>query len=191
MRALRVTPVGRSDGARLCSDPHRSERRWRFLPPEAELAARFAAAPKGLPLSGVPFFVKDLFDVAGEPTRAGATFLTEVRPAPARDSAIVGALRAAGAVLVGQDPPARIRLRADRRKPALRRLRASALPRAHHWRLEQRIGGDGRGRRRAARHRNRHGRLRPGAGGFLRIIWFPDDAGSSVDRRCLSSGAEL
>jgi aspartyl-tRNA(Asn)/glutamyl-tRNA(Gln) amidotransferase subunit A len=52
------------------------------------------------PLAGVPFAVKDLFDVQGLPTTAGATF--RMCEAPARDDAnAVARLRAAGGVLVG------------------------------------------------------------------------------------------
>ena len=72
------------------------------LEPEDALAEKFAAAPRGTPLSGVPFFAKDLFDVAGLPTFAGSTFLPEVRPTPTRDSNLVSAVRAAGAVLAGK-----------------------------------------------------------------------------------------
>lgn len=72
------------------------------LAPEPGLAAQFAAAPRTGPLGGVPYFLKDLFDVVGQPTLAGSTFLPEVRPAPARDSAIVRTLHAAGAVLAGK-----------------------------------------------------------------------------------------
>jgi amidase/aspartyl-tRNA(Asn)/glutamyl-tRNA(Gln) amidotransferase subunit A len=70
------------------------------LPSAAELTERFAAARPGAPLAGVPYFLKDLFDVAGEPTRAGSTFLPEVRPAA--ESSLVKALGAAGAVLAGK-----------------------------------------------------------------------------------------
>jgi aspartyl-tRNA(Asn)/glutamyl-tRNA(Gln) amidotransferase subunit A len=71
-------------------------------PAEAEMARRFAAAPPDLPLSGVPFYVKDLFDVAGEPTRAGSIFIAGQRPLPQRNAALVDALLAAGAVLAGK-----------------------------------------------------------------------------------------
>lgn len=54
------------------------------------------------PLAGVPFAVKDLFDVAGWPTRAGSRFLQEERPVPSKDSALVAALRGAGAVPAGK-----------------------------------------------------------------------------------------
>jgi len=75
------------------------------LPDEATLTARFAACPRSSPptlLGGVPYFLKDLFDAAGEPTAAGSNFLPEIRPAPARDGAMVRALSAAGAVLGGK-----------------------------------------------------------------------------------------
>ncbi len=68
---------------------------------QGELAAAFAVASPG-PLRGVPYMVKDLFDVAGMPTLAGSSFLPEVRPVPAQDSRIVRDLAAAGAVLVGK-----------------------------------------------------------------------------------------
>jgi len=72
------------------------------LPDEAALTARFAASDRGAPFGAVPYFAKDLFDVAGEPTRAGSTFLPEVRPIPTRDSALVARLRTLGAVLAGK-----------------------------------------------------------------------------------------
>ena len=52
------------------------------------------------PLSGVPISVKDLFDVQGDVTRAGARVLPE-QPASA-DAAAIARLRAAGAVFVGR-----------------------------------------------------------------------------------------
>ncbi len=56
-------------------------------------------APLG-PLAGVPFAVKNLFDVAGLPTRAGSKINRELPPAE-RDSPLIARLEAAGAVLVG------------------------------------------------------------------------------------------
>jgi amidase/aspartyl-tRNA(Asn)/glutamyl-tRNA(Gln) amidotransferase subunit A len=64
----------------------------------AEIAA---ATSKGSPLIA-PYFLKDLFDLAGLPTRAGSVFLAETRPIPTRDSAIVEVLRAAGAICAGK-----------------------------------------------------------------------------------------
>ena len=52
------------------------------------------------PLAGVPFAVKNLFDVAGAVTLAGSKIHAD-RPPAARDATAVARLRAAGAVLVG------------------------------------------------------------------------------------------
>ena len=60
---------------------------------------RASGAPLG-PLAGVPFAVKNLFDVAGLPTRAGSKINRERQPAE-RDSPLIARLEAAGAVLVG------------------------------------------------------------------------------------------
>lgn len=59
--------------------------------------ARGAALP---PLAGVPFAVKNLFDVAGLPTLAGSR-LHERRAPATVDAVLVSRLEAAGAVLVG------------------------------------------------------------------------------------------
>jgi len=53
------------------------------------------------PLAGIPVSVKDLFDVAGSPTRAGSVVLSAAPPAVA-DAPVVARLRAAGAVIVGR-----------------------------------------------------------------------------------------
>ncbi|HEY1942912.1 MAG TPA: amidase family protein, partial [Roseiarcus sp.] len=52
------------------------------------------------PLAGVPFAVKNLFDVAGLPTRAGSKINRERAPAT-RDASLVRRLESAGAILVG------------------------------------------------------------------------------------------
>lgn len=72
------------------------------LAEESDLAGHFAAAKSDAPLARVPYFAKDLFDVAGVPTFAGSTFLPELRPLPATDSTLVRAAGAAGAVLAGK-----------------------------------------------------------------------------------------
>ena len=54
------------------------------------------------PLDGVIVSIKDLFDVAGEPTRAGSKILAEEAKPAAADAAIVRRLRAAGAVIVAK-----------------------------------------------------------------------------------------
>src|SRR5215471_12403453 len=62
-------------------------------------AARLAGHPLGA-LAGVPFAVKNLFDVAGLPTLAGSKINCERAPAP-RDATLIARLEANGAVLVG------------------------------------------------------------------------------------------
>ncbi len=52
------------------------------------------------PLCGVPFAVKNLFDVAGLPTLAGSKINRDAPPAQ-RDAALIERLEAAGAILVG------------------------------------------------------------------------------------------
>lgn len=81
---------------RLSPAQHRAV--FSHLVSESALADAFARADASAPLGRVPFAIKDLFDLAGAPTLAGSTFLPEVRPAPATDSAFVRALRDAGAV---------------------------------------------------------------------------------------------
>ncbi|MGS1038817.1 amidase [Burkholderia glumae] len=53
------------------------------------------------PLAGIPVSVKDLFDIAGQVTRAGSRALADAPPAAA-DAPAVARLRRAGAVLVGR-----------------------------------------------------------------------------------------
>jgi len=60
---------------------------------------RHGVAPS--PLAGVPISLKDLFDVAGEPTRAASKVLADA-PAASRDAPAIARLRAAGAVFVGR-----------------------------------------------------------------------------------------
>src|SRR6202051_3797947 len=62
--------------------------------------AAIAAGKTPGPLAGVPFAVKNLFDVKGLPTRAGSK-ITRDLPAASRDATLVERLEAAGAVLVG------------------------------------------------------------------------------------------
>ena len=62
--------------------------------------AAIAAGKNAGPLAGVPFAVKNLFDVQGLPTRAGSKINRDLPPAP-RDATLIERLEAAGAVLVG------------------------------------------------------------------------------------------
>jgi aspartyl-tRNA(Asn)/glutamyl-tRNA(Gln) amidotransferase subunit A len=62
--------------------------------------AAIAAGKNAGPLAGVPFAVKNLFDVQGLPTRAGSKINRDRKPSP-RDATLVERMEAAGAVLVG------------------------------------------------------------------------------------------
>ena len=66
----------------------------------AERARATVARAVPGPLAGVPFAVKNLFDVAGLPTRAGSLINRERAPAAA-DQPLITRLEGAGAVLVG------------------------------------------------------------------------------------------
>jgi AtzE family amidohydrolase len=62
--------------------------------------AAIAAGKKPGPLAGVPFAVKNLFDVQGLSTRAGSKINRGLKPSP-RDATLIERMEAAGAVLVG------------------------------------------------------------------------------------------
>jgi aspartyl-tRNA(Asn)/glutamyl-tRNA(Gln) amidotransferase subunit A len=62
--------------------------------------AAIASGRRVGPLAGVPFAVKNLFDVRGLATRAGSKINRELAPA-SRDATLIERLEAAGAVLVG------------------------------------------------------------------------------------------
>jgi len=61
--------------------------------------ATVAAGRDPGPLAGVPYGVKDLFDVAGLPTTAGSALYADAAPA-AQDAVAIQRLQAAGAILV-------------------------------------------------------------------------------------------
>jgi aspartyl-tRNA(Asn)/glutamyl-tRNA(Gln) amidotransferase subunit A len=70
----------------------------------AEAQASDALRAHGIvpsPLAGIPVSVKDLFDVAGDITRAGSKALADTAPAKA-DAGAVRRLRQAGAIIVGR-----------------------------------------------------------------------------------------
>jgi aspartyl-tRNA(Asn)/glutamyl-tRNA(Gln) amidotransferase subunit A len=62
--------------------------------------AAIAAGQKAGPLAGVPFAVKNLFDVKGLATRAGSKINRDLAPSP-RDATLIERMEAQGAVLVG------------------------------------------------------------------------------------------
>lgn len=62
--------------------------------------AAIAAGQNVGPLAGVPFAVKNLFDVQGLATRAGSKINRDLKPSP-RDATLIERMEAAGAVLLG------------------------------------------------------------------------------------------
>jgi aspartyl-tRNA(Asn)/glutamyl-tRNA(Gln) amidotransferase subunit A len=88
----------KGEGARACLTIYRDAAR-------AAAVATDARAKSGIslgPLDGVLVSIKDLFDVAGEITRAGSKLLAEHGIPAAQDAAVVRRLRQAGAVIVAK-----------------------------------------------------------------------------------------
>jgi aspartyl-tRNA(Asn)/glutamyl-tRNA(Gln) amidotransferase subunit A len=88
----------KGEGARACLTVYAEAARAAADASDARTARGAALGP----LDGVIISIKDLFDVAGEPTRAGSKILAE-ETAPAKaDAVIVRRLRQAGAVIVAK-----------------------------------------------------------------------------------------
>ncbi len=65
-----------------------------------KIDAAIASGGKPGPLAGVPFAVKNLFDIAGLPTRAGSKINRQRMPA-SNDATLIERMEAAGAILIG------------------------------------------------------------------------------------------
>jgi aspartyl-tRNA(Asn)/glutamyl-tRNA(Gln) amidotransferase subunit A len=88
----------KGEGARACLTVYRDAARA-----AAEAADKRARLGVSLgPLDGAILTIKDLFDVAGEITRAGSKLLAEHGTPAAEDAPVVRRLRQAGAVIVGK-----------------------------------------------------------------------------------------
>jgi aspartyl-tRNA(Asn)/glutamyl-tRNA(Gln) amidotransferase subunit A len=88
----------KGEGARTCLTVYAAAAR-------AAADAADARAAHGIslgPLDGSIVSIKDLFDIAGEPTRAGSKVLAEEAKPAATDAAAVRRLRAGGAVIVAK-----------------------------------------------------------------------------------------
>ncbi len=72
----------------------------RALAEAAAVDAKRSAGEDPGPLAGVPFAVKNLFDVEGFPTVAGSK-IDRVKPPAAKDATLITRLKSAGAVLTG------------------------------------------------------------------------------------------
>ncbi len=98
-QAMTPAQAARELRVRLASLPEALQRAAvAWLRPEWELAVEMGAVGSRPALRGVPYALKDLFDLKGVPTRAGSTYLDKVRPLPANDSRIVRLLREQGAI---------------------------------------------------------------------------------------------
>jgi len=96
-QALAKIADPKGEGARACLTVYADTAR-------AAADAADARAKAGIslgPLDGAIVSIKDLFDVAGEPTRAGSKILADAPPAKA-DAPVVRRLRAAGSVIVAK-----------------------------------------------------------------------------------------
>jgi aspartyl-tRNA(Asn)/glutamyl-tRNA(Gln) amidotransferase subunit A len=87
----------RGEGRRTCLTVYTEAARAAADAADARARAGISLGP----LDGTIVSIKDLFDVAGEPTRAGSKILIDAPPAK-EDAAIVRRLRAAGAVIVAK-----------------------------------------------------------------------------------------
>jgi aspartyl-tRNA(Asn)/glutamyl-tRNA(Gln) amidotransferase subunit A len=88
----------KGEGARACLTVYAEAARA-----AADSADARAAHGSSLgPLDGVIVSIKDLFDVAGEPTRAGSKILAQEAAPAAADAPVVLRLRAAGAVIIAK-----------------------------------------------------------------------------------------
>jgi AtzE family amidohydrolase len=95
--AAALAQIAARDGTLNCFTTVLAEQ---ALADAAVVDAAIAAGQDPGPLAGVPFAVKDLFDVAGIPTLAGSKINAE-RPPASHDATLIVRLKQAGAILVG------------------------------------------------------------------------------------------
>jgi len=86
------------EGMRACLTVYSDAARAAADAADARLAQGISLGP----LDGAIVTIKDVFDVAGEPTRAGSKILAEEAAPAAADAAIVRRLRAGGAIIVAK-----------------------------------------------------------------------------------------
>ena len=88
----------KGEGARACLTVYQDAARAAADAADARARAGVSLGP----LDGAIVSIKDLFDVAGEPTRAGSKILAEEAKPATADAAVVRRLRADGAVIVAK-----------------------------------------------------------------------------------------
>ena len=99
-REVTVAALARIDERNGALNAFTDITRQRALAQAQAIDARRARGEALGPLAGVPFAVKNLFDIAGLPTRAGSKINRDRQPATA-DATLVQRLDNAGAILVG------------------------------------------------------------------------------------------
>ena len=158
----------------------------------AEAAAVDARRARGEalpPLAGLPYAVKNLFDIEGVTTLAGSKINRELPPASS-DAVLVQRLQACRRGAAGRAQHGRVRLRLHHREHALRADAQPARPDAHVGRL---LGRLGRGRRRRAGAADAglgHQRLDPRARVAVRRLGPEADLRAAVAARQLSLRAQ-
>src|SRR5579884_4102583 len=88
----------KGEGARACLTVYRETARAAALAADARVKSGISLGP----LDGAIVSIKDLFDVAGEITRAGSRILAEEGRPATQDAPVVRRLRAAGAVIIAK-----------------------------------------------------------------------------------------
>lgn len=101
IRAGRTRAIDEVERALAQAEGPRCRQVFLALDPQAAREAACYPATAGLPLGGLPVSVKDLFDVAGQPTAAGSAVLRDAPPART-DARAVARLRSAGAAVIGR-----------------------------------------------------------------------------------------
>ena len=114
------------------------------------------------PFRGVPFLVKDaVCHTAGDPFHCGMRALKDADWTEPDDTWLAARFRAAGFVFVGKTNTPELATSCTTEPLAYGATHNPWDLDAQHRRLERRFGGGGRGRARAGRARQRHGRLDP------------------------------
>jgi amidase len=101
IRRKDITAVEAIDDAIARAESMQPKLNFLVTPLFEQARARAKAGGLSGPFAGVPYLLKDMYDIAGVPTRWGARF-TEVAPIPTGSCAQVKAFEAAGLVLIGK-----------------------------------------------------------------------------------------
>ena len=171
------------EGARACLTVYADAARAAADAADARARAGISLGP----LDGAIVSLKDLFDVAGEVTRAGSKVLAEEGKPAAADAPVVQRLRAAGAVIVAKTNMTEFAFSGVGINPHYGTPGQCRRPRARAGRLD--LGRRGRGGRPHVRDRDRqrYRRLDPHPGGAERHRRLQAEQATHSDRRRLSA----